>query len=528
LDWIEALNGQGFSHWLTRIAGQRRIPERKLDPFATSARRLGQWYEVLVSARATPLQGQSRVDLRAAGMVDDGGHLTELADRVLRRWDELGLQTQPRHAMDQPLDVARALVLVREAVGTEPYDGFVEFWREIRRALNVDQLLAHPELLMLVGYLDQTLEGFNPWQLIRTQHDLFAVDPDWTFLGPALEDRTDVGRRGNNRVAFCQALELSMLTAPEARAAAVRWELPSASVAALQPMLAEAPSTANSEQLEELLLARHNVIFYGPPGTGKTRAALAVADRWRYKHGPSSVFPVTFHPSYSYEDFVQGFRPDPDNPDGFKLQDGLLLEAASAAERGPVLLLIDEINRGDTARIFGELITYVEPEKRRSPFRLAQSPRTLRTLPRELYIVGTMNTADRSVSLMDTAMRRRFAFVGFPPDPSVYESYDGWLTEVAGVSLSSLLRSLNSRLRTIGVETDRAIGHSLLAIPASTSDAPRALHQRFQLDIYPLVLEYCSLDRGQVRSVLGNLVSESGDFLEYNPDSFKAGLETLV
>jgi hypothetical protein len=118
-----------------------------------------------------------------------------------------------------------------------------------------------------------------------------------------------------------------------------------------------------------------------------------------------------------------------------------------------------------------------------------------------------------------SAKRTSFAkAVGRPPN---------WINST-GVSIPAVLRGLNSRLRAIGIETDRAIGHALLAIPASAHDASQALHQRFQLDIYPLVLEYCSLDRSQVKSVLGSLVSDSGDFLDYEADSFKAGLEALV
>ncbi len=528
MDWIDSLNGDGFRAWLTELTAAYRISERKLDPFATSARRPSKWVGPLEGARHTPLVGQSRTDLRAAGMVDDAGNLTDLAERVLAKWNDYGLHPTTPTAKDKDLDVARALILVREGVGSKPYDDFIEFWREVRKAIAVDTLLQSPELLMLVGYLDQEQAGFNPWKLIRTQDSLVAVEPDWAVLGQKLEGRTDVSRRGRNRIAFCQALELSLLTAPEGRAAVARWGLSADAVAALEPLLKEAPTTAHSDELEKLVLDRHNVIFYGPPGTGKTWAALAVARRWRHQHGPNSVFPVTFHPSYSYEDFVQGFRPDPEQPGQFRLQDGVLLHAAKAAEKGPVLLFIDEINRGDTARIFGELITYIEPDKRSAPFRLAQSPGETRTLSPQLYLLGTMNTADRSVSLLDTAMRRRFAFVGFPPDGGVFASNPGWAETVAGVSLATLLGALNQRLERVGVDADRAIGHALLAVDAGSGDGARALYDRFRFDIHPLVLEYCALDRKGAGAVLGKLVDARGELLPYDEQSFSDALADLT
>ena len=119
------------------------------------------------------------------------------------------------------------------------------------------------------------------------------------------------------------------------------------------------PPQRGGFEIPPLLARRQNVIFFGPPGTGKTRAALAICDAWTQAHGEDAVFRVTFHPSYSYEDFVEGYRPDPDDPATFVRQDGVLKRAAARA-RGvdtPVLLLIDEINRADVARVFGELIT---------------------------------------------------------------------------------------------------------------------------------------------------------------------------
>ena len=167
------------------------------------------------------------------------------------------------------------------------------------------------------------------------------------------------------------------------------------------------------EEINTLLEDKKQVIFQGPPGTGKTYVARKVAE---YIAGSKDrVTLVQFHPSYDYVDFVQGYRPalmDNGQP-GFTLQDGPLLRAAKKAEGDPSanhFLIIDEINRGNLAKVFGEL--YFLLEYRNEDIRLQYSDEPFR-LPENLYIIGTMNTADRSIALVDLALRRRFYFVEF-------------------------------------------------------------------------------------------------------------------
>ena len=168
-------------------------------------------------------------------------------------------------------------------------------------------------------------------------------------------------------------------------------------------------------KIEELLNDKRQVIFQGPPGTGKTYAARKLAQY--LAAAKDRVVLVQFHPSYAYEDFVQGFRPHLANGQpGFKLRDGPLLQAAKAASDEPDakhFLIIDEINRGNLAKVFGEL--YFLLEYRDEAMRLQYSDETF-VLPDNLYIIGTMNTADRSIALVDLALRRRFHFVEFHPD----------------------------------------------------------------------------------------------------------------
>ena len=177
-----------------------------------------------------------------------------------------------------------------------------------------------------------------------------------------------------------------------------------------------------------LLREKRQVIFQGPPGTGKTYVAMKLAEC--LSGSKERVTLVQFHPSYAYEDFVQGFRPTiaPDGQPGFKLRSGPLIHAAERARQEPEedhFLVIDEINRGNIAKLFGEL--YFLLEYREQGIRLQYSDDEF-SLPTNLYIIGTMNTADRSIALVDLALRRRFYFVEFHPDrPPVQGLLHRWL-----------------------------------------------------------------------------------------------------
>ena len=189
-------------------------------------------------------------------------------------------------------------------------------------------------------------------------------------------------------------------------------------------------SESELRKIADLLDDKKQVIFQGPPGTGKTYLAKKLAaclagndDRVRL---------VQFHPSYAYEDFVQGYRPTltKDGRAGFELRDGPLLEMARTAGKEPdakFFLVVDEINRGNLSKILGEL--YFLLEYRDEDIQLQYADREERfRLPPNLYIIGTMNTADRSIALVDLALRRRFHFVEFRPDKPPIEGLLGrWL-----------------------------------------------------------------------------------------------------
>lgn len=251
----------------------------------------------------------------------------------------------------------------------------------------------------------------------------------------------------------------------------------------LRPDLGASPSLATGS------LAR-NVILYGPPGTGKTylakRAAVALTGesdpgedaRWQV---------VQFHPSYAYEDFIQGLRPDLEHRDlRYALSKGPFLEMCERASDEPdefFVLVIDEINRGDPARIFGELLYGLE--YRNQPVSLPTGG-DLR-VPSNLAIIGTMNSVDRSVALVDYALRRRFAFVRVDPDPQVVLTARGDTS--FGFAASRTLERFNEWIvQRLGRE--HALGHSIFLSPALPSDATVALELIWELDVRPLLEEY--------------------------------------
>ena len=192
---------------------------------------------------------------------------------------------------------------------------------------------------------------------------------------------------------------------------------------------------------------KRQAIFQGPPGTGKTYVAKRIAEHCREHGGDFKI--VQFHPSYSYEDFVEGFRPTlTDGQAGFELNPGplrLIADEAAANPDATFILVIDEINRGNVAKILGEL--YFLLEYRGEEVNLQYSNKEF-SLPKNLWFIGTMNTTDRSIALVDAALRRRFYFFNFFPDePPVKGLLRRWLdknnSELGGSPNWSTRRTAN-------------------------------------------------------------------------------------
>lgn len=243
------------------------------------------------------------------------------------------------------------------------------------------------------------------------------------------------------------------------------------------------------EEIRDLLWDERQLVLYGPPGTGKTYLALQLAEF--LGGGPEQVKLVQFHPSYSYEDFFEGFRPqeDPESREvAFRLTAGPLRELADLASREgnrhiPHFLIIDEINRANLAKVFGEL--YFLLEYRNKSVRLTYSGEDF-ALPPNVFVIGTMNTADRSIALVDAAMRRRFAFVELSPRTEPTRGLlRRWLTaEGRDDEPAELLETLNSRID----ESDFHIGPSYLMKPGVYRDG--GLERTWRTKILPLLEEH--------------------------------------
>jgi hypothetical protein len=242
----------------------------------------------------------------------------------------------------------------------------------------------------------------------------------------------------------------------------------------------------------DVLGTRKQVVLYGPPGTGKTFVALAIARHIVGEDNTSHQQLVQFHPSYAYEDFFEGYRPD-ETASGqatFRIQPGPLRRIAADAKANPgqpFVLIIDEMNRANLASVFGEL--YFLLEYRDQTIRLQYNPSETFRLPPNLYVIGTMNTADRSIALLDSAMRRRFAFVELHPDESPVRDVLGkFLTanHKPDDPRADLLAALNAAIE----DTDRdfKIGPSYLMRPEAETEA--GLDRIWRYDILPLLEEH--------------------------------------
>lgn len=253
----------------------------------------------------------------------------------------------------------------------------------------------------------------------------------------------------------------------------------------------------------ELLRRKKNLILQGPPGTGKTWLAKRLGFALLGVRDPERLTAVQFQPSLSYEDFVRGWRPD--GIGGLRLADGVFLDAVSAAlaepER-PFVIVIEEINRGNPAQILGEMLTLIENGKRSPEEALRLTyPRSVGErvyVPKNLYVIGTMNLADRSLALVDLAMRRRFAFMSLRPMLN-----SAWRSLMTSMGCDpKILDVIAARFRSLneGIAADRnlgeqfQVGHSFvtpLAAPGSADDDWQAWYfETIETEVGPLLNEY--------------------------------------
>jgi 5-methylcytosine-specific restriction protein B len=236
-----------------------------------------------------------------------------------------------------------------------------------------------------------------------------------------------------------------------------------------------------SELVYQMLQERHFAVLQGPPGTGKTRMAQVVRDR----HFAGKGMTIQFHPAVTYEDFVIGLSPDISRGDTlrFGVRPGWLLQASQQAADSKFIVVIDEINRSDLGKILGEAIYLFEPDevgKRKVELAHPVNGMTKFSIPENLYVLGTMNTADRSIATVDLAIRRRFSFITMMPDREV-------------VAAQGLQLALDFYDRICDVFVEHAPNDALDLLPGHSyflAKDEKELKRRFRYELLPLLDEY--------------------------------------
>lgn len=281
-------------------------------------------------------------------------------------------------------------------------------------------------------------------------------------------------------------------------------------------------------------LSGRNIILYGPPGTGKTYRTTSLAveeiegkptsddralvkERYDQYVSEGRIGFVTFHPSFSYEEFVQGISASTENGRiVYCVRDGIFKSFCEKAAKEPdkrYVFIIDEINRGNIARIFGELITLLEVSKRSGeaeslsvclPYAAENEPDF--SIPGNITVIGTMNTADRSLTSLDAALRRRFEFEAVMPDPSLLDGL-----HIEDVSIRRLFERLNDRLAWL-LDDDHRLGHSYFLTLRECADDNEKLHRLadiFRTRIIPQLGEYFFDDTAKAALVLNDFEAGS-------------------
>lgn len=258
-------------------------------------------------------------------------------------------------------------------------------------------------------------------------------------------------------------------------------------------------SSTDYDTLKSLLKRKKNIILQGAPGVGKTFAAKRLAYSIMGYEDNNRVLCVQFHQSYSYEDFIMGYKP---YEDGFKLEYGIFYNFCKKAENKssePYFFIIDEINRGNLSKIFGELLMLIESDKRGQRMMLAYNGMPF-SVPKNLYIIGMMNTADRSLAMIDYALRRRFSFYSIIPafESEGFKEYQRKLNNIKFDSLIHVVKELNETIANdASLGAGFVIGHSYFCGEDVCTDA--WLKEIIEYDLAPILEEYWFDDNSKAK-----------------------------
>lgn len=517
--WSEVLNGEAYKAWMdSRLSGSRISPGTRLDPFGTSMRnskRISEWLECIESGIELEARGgngvQNVTDLRSVGLLSSENiELSSCGQAVLDRWRELGINDD----VDEN-EFKRSLILAAEGVLHEVslFQSAVSFWREIREKMNFLEVVKNTESLYFLSFLNMEVDGFNPWHTTRALGLSFPASGNVSQLRGATlfggsDEQDNIAKldkwlsgfstRAKPRQRFCLAMEV--LTGGESSIAEILGNPDALSIIGNSSELSEISDIynyyANKLNGADFVSGASNLIFYGPPGTGKSFEAERKIIGWESET-------VIFHPAFDYSSFVGYYKPVSEyNSDHNKYEViyryapqafmNLYVSAWKNLSK-PHCLLIEEINRGSCAQIFGDIFQlldrdvegfskyfisvdrdielYLNSELEGTAYSdivskmyadrkgvQLNNPYGVMLLPSNLSIFATMNTSDQSLFPMDSAFKRRWEWKYIPID---YSYSQDTVLDIGGEKYQwvSFIKTVNRKILSITESEDKQIGN---------------------------------------------------------------------